>query len=513
MRYSLKALLSILATSSLLGVSFGSAQALLNSYDEASAALRASVAAFPTDQVESLDTLRTAETAFGPLGAVLEPALRRGLEKTFSRAEEAIVNQSETDLQVQAAVLQGGFGRAVYQGALESAANGDVENAQTFFAVLARDLGFSDTEFSGSSQAALQSAFERRLAVRGLAQLDGFGGDLGSRYGTLAQLYSYVFLVQDSPRLPPQTRDTVIGTIRSLVAERPTDEGVTLLRAQLEGFSRNAERAERSAGAAAQNPVQGSESQAGARDSRPQNSGAQAGTSETTATAAGGTDTLSETTPFVPDVTPDGSTGPATGTDADTASTDTAGTDIVGTDTTGTAKTNTPAAPDNTAQAGTAASATITALPFLTQEVRTILFAATGLFALLALIRLLFASSRSPWQDAAVALLLLPIVTEGLIALATFLAPLTGQPLLAQAETYSLFTNPLTQLAWLLLSASAILCLALSWRASAATNDYAEDVTETEPDVTVVQRERQTSPQPTRSTPLTTGTLNWDEDF
>ena len=242
-------LLTTLATLCLLGLGSSLAQSLLNEYQNAATALKESVAAFSTDQVESLDALRKAETAFAPLGQALEPALRSGLQETFSRAEEAIVNQSETDLQVQAAVLQGGFGRAVYQQALRDAAGGDAATAQNLLNVLGQDLGLANAQFEGTSQRELQGAFEARLAKRGLAQLAGFGGELGSRYRTLAQVYGYLFLVQDSPRLPPETRDTVVGTIRALVTEQPTEQGVTLLKAQLTGFARRAERAEANAGA------------------------------------------------------------------------------------------------------------------------------------------------------------------------------------------------------------------------------------------------------------------------
>ncbi len=482
-----------------LNLGFVFAQPLLSSYQNAAEALRASVAAFPDDQVESLDALRRAKTAFGPLGAVLEPNLRRGLNATFSRAEEAIVNQSETDLQVQAAVLQGGFGRAVYQQALESAAADELTNAQNLLGVLGQDLGLADAQFQGSSRAALQGAFEARLAARSLEQLGTFGGDLGNRYRTLAQLYSYIFLVQDSPRLPLKTRDTVFGTIQALVAERPTDAGIRLLQTQLTGFSRRAERAEKDAqaqtgGEQTSAPVSAVSTPVNDLANTPVNAPAAPpvdATTDTTDTTTGTTATSDvastaanpETNPagapFVPPVEP-----------------------IPDAAVTGNVQPALPSTASVPDQPGTAA-----APPFLSEDVRALLFVATGLLALLGLLRLLFAPGLSPWKDAALALLLLPAVAEGLTALAGFLAPLVGQPLLAQVGTYSLFKDPVTQLVWVSLSAAAALCLAVGGRTAERPA-----VRDDEPDA-ATQAEGGAAAYTPRSAPLAASTLNWDEDF
>ena len=499
-----------LLTLCLLGSGFGLAQPLLTSYEDATAALRSSVSAFATDQVASLDALRKAEAAFGPLGAVLEPSLRQGLNETFSRAEEAIVNQSETDLQVQTAVLQGGFGRAVYQQALKNAVGGDLAAAKTLLNVLAKDLGFTDRQFSGSSQAALQGAFEARLAARGLEQLSTFGGTLGNRYRALAQLYSYVFLIQDSPRLPAKTRDTVVGTIRALVAGQPTDAGISLLKAQLTGLARSAERA--AGGAVGQTAVQGSSPGA-------------AGDQTANPAAA--------KTPFVPQVTPQtppptdaaqptfpgtapGALNPGV---ANSVASSTPGSAANPAANTANAPANpvaqTPAPAPSSAQSSDVTSL-IPALPFLTPDVLTLLVLAAGLLALLGLIRLIFTPSLAPWRDAALALLLLPAVAEGLIALAGFLAPRLTQPqlsgVLTGARAYSLFINPLTQLVWVLLTVAAAFCLAASRPATRRAVTEADKTLQTERDPRSAAPSHP-APQPPRSAPLTTGTLNWDEDF
>ena len=453
-----------LAALCLLGFSPSLAQSLLSDYQNAATALRESVAAFATDQVQSLDALRRAETAFAPLGGALEPALRDGLQETFSRAEEAIVNQSETDLQVQAAVLQGGFGRAVYQQALRDAAGGDAGAARNLLKVLGQDLGFGNTQFKGTSQRELQGTFEARLAKRSLAQLAGFGGELGSRYRTLAQVYGYLFLVQDSPRLPPETRDTVVRTIRALITKQPTDQGVTLLKAQLTGFARSAERAEANTGAASQAKTgQNSVGQNSAGQNAGQNSAAQTATqrpgpaAESTAPGSAAdaptTDPAAEPAdePFVPTV-------PEAAMTEDLASgTADASTEALLGDPVQTGAVQDSTVQDNTVQPGFIQNGTVqtgsiqngtvqpemvAALPFLTPELYTIFLMATGLLALVGLVRLLFAASVSPWRDAALALLLLPAVAEGLVALAGFLVPRVNQPLLRQGRSLFALCQP-----------------------------------------------------------------------
>ena len=517
-------LLTTLATLCLLGLGSSLAQSLLNEYQNAATALKESVAAFSTDQVESLDALRKAETAFAPLGQVLEPALRSGLQETFSRAEEAIVNQSETDLQVQAAVLQGGFGRAVYQQALRDAAGGDAATARNLLNVLGQDLGLANARFKGTSQRELQGAFEARLAKRGLAQLAGFGGELGSRYRTLAQVYGYIFLVQDSPRLPPETRDTVVGTIRALVTEQPTEQGVTLLKAQLTGFARRAERAGANTGDTGQNNKGQSNTEQNSAAQTAAQSPSPAAESPATASADVAANTATSTPTSTPATTTDPATEPFVPTITGAVMTE----DLAS----GTADAPTTALPgdpvqsniqDNAVQPGTVQNGTVqpemvAALPFLTPERYTIFLMAAGFLSLIGLFRLLFAVSVSPWRDAALALLLLPAIAEGLVALAGFLVPLTNQPLLRQAAAYSLFVNPVMQLAWTLLTAAAVLCLALS-RGTAparANQKLADSDPHAEYEPTRAEPTPTATPQPTqatRSSPLTTGTLNWDDDF
>ncbi len=573
---------ALLKTALGLCLFFGTAlaQPILTSYRNATAALRSAVTAFPDDQVESLDTLRRAEAAFRPLGEALEPTLQRGLNETFSRAEEAIVNQSETDLQVQAAVLQGGFGRAIYQQALENAADGDLTGAQNLLGVLGQDLGLADAQFVGTPQDALQVVFESRLAALSLEELGSFGGTLETRYRTLAQLYSYVFLVQDSPRLPPETRDTVVGTIRSLVAERPTDEGMSLLQTQLTEFAGAAQRTDVSAAQAdgggqggaqnatqntVQNTAQNATESGTANAGTPNPATSPATTSPVATNPAANTATEQADDAFVPPVALTPGDVVAGGTAPESTAPENIAPENIATENTTTDRTtttngttnrlaqptfpkfSTDPSPSGTAQDSTAQDSvtqtstdqtisdlnttgktargdvavpeTTSALPFLTPDVLALILAVAGLLALIGLVQLLFTRSLAPQRDTALALLLLPVLLEGLVALAGLLRSFVNQPWLEQVTPYSLFTSPIMQLVWVVLSIAAALTLIFGGR----TNRYTveDDVDEPEYAQLPLRQERRDGPQPqpqsTRSTPsptpLTTGNLNWDEDF
>lgn len=457
------------------------AQSLLERFEQGSTALRESVAAFPDDPVGSLDALREARTAFGALGT-FEAELQRGLDETFSRAERAIVNGSETDLVVQAAVLQGGFQRAVYEAALRSAAAGETSRAQTLLNALGRDLGFAKPRFTSSDQQALQGAFEARLAALALTRLEVSGSDLGSRYRALAQVYSYVFLVQDSPRLAPETRTTVLNTIRALVAEQPVDEGLARLRGQLGELARNAE------------GIGGGS--------------APAKTATETADEAIGRDEASGRAAS----TAPGSTGGSASNEQNTAQGGATGTAA-----------NTPVTPLPTvAEPADAVPETFPSV--LGVPLAKLLMIAAGLLALLGLGQLLATAARNPAprQGAALALLLLPAAAEGLVTLSTLLAssnlPFAAGGPLAQAGNLSLFANPAMQLVWAGLTAAAVLCLA---RAQPATQARRVAAPRTKParqeastkaalgDAITAER----APAPSRQGGTAASTLNWDDDF
>ncbi len=464
-----------LITLCLVTTSCASAQELLNNYRRASAALGQSVDVFATDQVESLDALRRAKAAFAPLADELEPPLRRGLTTTFESAEAAIVNQSETDLRVQAAVLRGGFQRTLYSAALEGAASGDQPRARKLLNVLATDIGMAETTFDGATRQALQTAFEGRLAALSLTQLDGLGDDRESRYEVLAGVYSHLFLVQDSPRLPEQTQTTLLGAVQALVTGKPLAPPLKTLRAQLTEFRR-----------AAQDLSQDSSPAEGVPTAE-----VATGTTREGAVDSLADDRAPERMPNVeptPDTKPDTDTTDAATKPAAipaTAVANTAPSD--GVQTTPPTTRPDPAAPslETTRAQPTSperqtpvttppatAAAPLSPTEQLAGDLREPLRLASGSLALVALLGLVF-SRRSPvpWRDTALALLLLPVISEGLIALAPtltlLLEPYLALPL-GELGSYSLFTNPLTQLAWMILTVLAALCLMLSWRAPGA---------------------------------------------
>lgn len=452
------------------------AQAPLISYERAKTALQRSVAALPDDSVASLDALRRAKSAFAPLAEGLEPPLRQGLQATFERAEQAIVNASQTDLSVQAAVLRGGFQRSLYESALESAGAGELPQAKALLKVLGSDLQLTPTGLSGDARA-LQLSFERRLAARSLMRLSTLTTPppegRGARYETLAQLYGYIFLVQDSPRLPASAQRTVLSAIQALIAGRPLEPALGTLKTELQTFGAAAQ--------AAQARLAAPPAEQGANvPSAPPTPGAPAkeqdrsGAAETTSRAPD--EPIMQTPPPVPETTPEqlvpADTPPATAPPTDP-------------------------------------------LSFLGGAARTYLLIAAGLLALVALVQIVSRRTPfpSPLQRAATALLLLPALAEGLITLALTLAPLLGQPVLAQAQRFSLFRSPVTQLVWALLVAGAVFCLAFSRRVpQTQERAVAATVPATAP-VAVAAKRTSTPPATQTRAPLATGGFDWDEDF
>ena len=152
---------------------------------------------------------------------------------------------------------------------------------------------------------------------------------------------------------------------------------------------------------------------------------------------------------------------------------------------------------------------------------------AAGLLALVGLVQLLTTLARNPAprQGAALALLLLPAVAEGFVALAALLAAadlplLAGLPLV-QAGSFSLFVNPTVQLVWAGLVAAAVLLLAGGQRAAPApkgvpARNWASQ-RQAAPKVTVVSETAAPAsvltPAPSRPGGAAASTLKWDDDF
>lgn len=481
----------------LLSLGWGGAQNPLEAYRAASDALAQSAAAL--DSVESLDALRRAETAFTSLSDLLEPGLRGGLAATFARAEQAIVNESPTDLRVQVAVLRGGVQRALYARALDMAPD-DPAAARRLLGVLATDLSFADTDFLGEERAALQRAFERRLAGLGLARLEAIGETREARYETLAELYSYLFLVQDSPRLPPDTQATLLGAIDQLVAGEAQKRALTTLREQLRSFAAAAEPPVQEAadqGRAAEAPERLAETPAAAEERAP-------------ASPERGAPRLAES---LAEGLADGllSAAPSTTAEADSAAQQAAPRGAADT-TADTTADKTPSAPPAPQAASNAETDGLSA------RLRTPLLIGAGVLAFAALARLLRRRSPTPRRDLALALLLLPAGYEGLLALAGALAPVVGAPTMAELSRFSLFADPTAQLLWALLTALAVLALGLDKRRDAPIE---ADPERTRPRVDKGQAVS-VSPADTRAAPTAkvtaaqlaaSSTLDWDEDF
>lgn len=486
----------------LTGSGWGSAQTLPADYRQATDALTESVNVFAADPVASLDALRQAERAFVPLSQGLEPALREGLGATFARAEEAIVNRSETDLRVQAAVLRGGFGRALYRQALSAAANGNLARARSLLGVLAADLGFDRRTFQADTPSALQAAFERRLAARSLAELGALGESREARYRTLAQLYGYIFLVQDSPRLPEQTQTTLVATIQRLVAGEALEPSLETLRAQLERFAEAAAASGRSrpARAVVADPETPDSENVAAPVPAPETGAAgvnnQASSDVESGTENGAANSVKPATSRSRIDPEQAAAQPETPTETGT---------LPRTPSTSAPDSASDPSPRNMPAAAPADPATSPV-----GGLRLPLLIASGLLALLALALLRPGpGARTPWQDAALALLLLPAVWEGLLRLAVVLAPAFNLPDLSSLNAYSLFRHPLTQLLWAGLVILAVLCLALGRRATARTA-----APRTAAGKPIAPQSPSQPPSQPASRPLASvSTLNWDEDF
>ena len=522
-----------------MGLSLTSAQATLDAYTQAKSALEASIAATPDDSVASLDALRQAKRAFTPLGESLGSSLNQGLQVTFERAEQAIINASQADLRVQGAVLFGGFQRSLYEEALTRAQEDDLAQARRLLGVLGQDLELTPAQFSGigaegNAARALQLTFEKRLAARSLQQLKTLRdlpettGTRDTRYELLGQLYSHVFLIQDSPRLPSPTQTTVLDAIQALIARRTLEPSLTTLQTQLQDFQRASTAAQRQLAPlepaqAAQTPSTATSETAQTPseapvETQPENEAAL----ETPATA---TEVEGTTPPTAEEALPEQAATnepPSEQLPATSASTTPP---EAANEPTSTASSS-PIEPPPTATPEIVDPTQVPSQPFtnsslfglFTNPVRTYLLSAAGLLALVGIVLLLAQAGTSPALNIATVLLLLPVLAEGLIALGTVLAPLVGLPVLAQGEQYSLFVNPLMQGVWVLLAIGAGLFLLFTRRTpisnTAVSRKELDRSDAASPQVAPAAPDLRTTPSPPQRAPVgSTGRVNWDEDF
>ncbi|TVR85078.1 MAG: hypothetical protein EA416_17545 [Trueperaceae bacterium] len=224
----------LLIAAVLIGVAMAQQDdAYLDRYDLAIDNLQRSVEALPTDAIlarEEIDRAFSAlltlsrEAAAGPLAAALE--------RVVERARTAIGNASVDDLAVQVAVLEGGFQRLVFDAALRSAAEGDLDQARARLGRLATDLGMApadqallaDTDQAAGAlrfdfEAGVADVIATRLAVaQELAETN-----VGGAYRSLARAYGAFLLVQDSPRTSAALNQGFVDAAQALVDERTDD--------------------------------------------------------------------------------------------------------------------------------------------------------------------------------------------------------------------------------------------------------------------------------------------------
>ncbi len=236
----------LLLAALLSGVVFAqSDDAYLERYGLAIDNLQRSVAALPSDAGlarEELDRAFSAlltlsrEAAAGPLAGALE--------RVVERARTAIGNASQDDLAVQAAVLEGGFQRLVYDAALRDAIDGQLDLARGRLGRVAADLGMPEADREALAAPVEHAAELRYRFEAGVAEVidarletaqEFVRSDLGSAYRALASGYGAFLLLQDSPRAPGTLNERFVETAQALVDGRAEEASaeLSLLREQI----------------------------------------------------------------------------------------------------------------------------------------------------------------------------------------------------------------------------------------------------------------------------------------
>lgn len=491
------------------------AQGVQETYRTAYDALQKSIETLESDQVASLDALRAAQTAFASVTENLDDKVQQTITNTFNQAETAIVNQSANDLQIQTSVLRGTLQRSLYEVAIRDAQGGDLPAATSLLDTLAKDLGFANPEITGQNAGELQRAFENQLAQLNGEQIGNLGEGKAVQIANLASVYGNTLLVQDSPRLPENTSSEIVQAIRSLAAGEPVDDALTGLQQNFAALAQATEPAQAASPAASEDaanqeqPVQEQPAQEQSSQEQP----------STAAQADGATDAATTEDATTEDATADGATarrplaqtqGPATAEPAaeDGAAQATPQADAAQPDTTGPAATPATTAPlfaDFQPDA-------LDALPKENILFMTIypLFAACGILALIVLFATLLRrnTGRNKLLESALALLLLPSIYEGVLASAKLLANALNMPALEGLSQYSMFHNPWVTLAWMLITALAIIFIVLGWRTQTQT-------VVTSP-ATVREQETFHAEAPTEEAIVARAaesSFNWDEEF
>ena len=188
---------------------------ILSNYQDAQEALDSSVRVLPEDPNGALANLERAANALRPLStASTSVTLLSGLEAAFEQARAAINQRSQTNLAVQAAVIEGGLQRLLYEAALLELAD-NPQRARERLLQLALELNFAPERQqvineAGSDQRRQQANVELAILNLVQARLDGasaqVSADTAAAYRQFADAYGASIVVQDSPRLPDTNR-------------------------------------------------------------------------------------------------------------------------------------------------------------------------------------------------------------------------------------------------------------------------------------------------------------------
>jgi len=189
--------------------------------------LRRSVEAMPADGVTARESV---DRAFASLLTLARDAagntLITGMQRVFDRARTAITNGSRDDLAVQAAVLEGGFQRLLYDAALRAAIDGDLPLARARLLRVADDVGFAPADRAALADPNQPTATLRFLMEVGVAEAvstrlavasELAPSDTGAAYRALANAYGSFLLVQDSPRTVATLNQRFVQAANALV--------------------------------------------------------------------------------------------------------------------------------------------------------------------------------------------------------------------------------------------------------------------------------------------------------
>jgi hypothetical protein len=184
---------------------------VLSNYQDAQEALDSSVRILPEDPNGALASLERAANALRPLStSSTSVTLLNGLEATFEQARAAINQRSQTNLAVQASVIEGGLQRLLYEAALLELVDNPARSRERLLQ-LALDLNFGPERQqiiseAGGDQRRQQANIELAIVNLVQARLDGAsaqaGADTAAAYRQFADAYGASIVVQDSPRLP-----------------------------------------------------------------------------------------------------------------------------------------------------------------------------------------------------------------------------------------------------------------------------------------------------------------------